>query len=861
MKKQLLMMAAAFMGVAGSAYAYNIGDAVYTHTGKYKIVGENIVVNGDFSNGTSGWTGLTGRAIPTDTFNVVPNGGPDGKPCLQVMISGGTMGNTLDGSANFRQSVRLAGGNTYVISYKVKANTGGVTSTARWSGRNDNYQDVFVNGNGLSPYPTETEDNKSQGSVAEWIDTKGGEWMTINYAYRAETDIYLNFEFFNLIQFDSFADFGVYSATQVGDDRIATSAANTLQSIIDDTETFPDAADYLSEPLAELRSAAENPDISVDELNGMVDMIMGSESALSEYLNAISADVSSYFDYFTFDDCTEKGANKGAAEGWSETGGRWGVRAPWSDMTTRHIFAESPANVAMAAGSQYQTAALPKGKYLYMVKGSGTRYYGDGSGKKSNFYIPDYYNNVSGMGFFINGDSAEMKDVPTYMSNIYYKVFDVAEDGDQTIGFYRDAQSAFTGNDRNKVSGSGIVRFDNMHIRILGVTDEDVERFFLENNLADAQNSLKTMIDSAKTVIADSRYIWGKDVLQDSINVSQGIYDQYTNAVQEDIDKLNDQMPLMRDAIRDYYAINKEYTQLGDDIAAANKLTGDETRPNGKDELRAAITTADTYYKSLNAQSERDSLQLVKTDSLLNDAVGDFYLANASYQTPGYINLVNDDFTDGTNGWSVDNGTGTAAWKASDVDMPTYKGRAVVFNRGVTASDNKYIVKDVYIKKTGIYEFSATCAVHSSSWSEIGENQTYTYLIAGADSVNVITKGDGSKKQQIGEWDRFVVQTNIENVETSEGLVAPHYLRVGLVKIPKEDGTNQSVNVICFGSPVLVYYGTKEEYESGISDVEVVDTTFDVYNLNGMKVRSNATSLDGLAKGIYIVDGKKYVVK
>ena len=511
----------------------------------------------------------------------------------------------------------------------------------------------------------------------------------------------------------------------------------------------------------------------------------------------------------------------------------------------------------MGAGSQYQSAFLPKGKYLYMVQASAYQYY---TAAKET-YIVDWYNQRSGLKYFINADSVDMADVPTWKSNTYFHVFDVANDGEQTIGFYRAANEAASGNDRNRVSGGGQVRFDNMHIRILGVTDEDVERFFLENNLADAQNSLKTMIDSAKTVIADSRYIWGKDVLQDSINVSQGIYDQYTDAVQEDIDKLNDQMPLMRDAIRDYYAINKEYTQLGDDIAAANKLTGDETRPNGKDELRAAITTADTYYKSLNAQSERDSLQLVKTDSLLNDAVGDFYLANASYQTPGYITLVNDDFTDGTNGWSVDNGTGTAAWKASDVDMPTYKGRAVVFNRGVTASDNKYIVKDVYIKKTGIYEFSATCAVHSSSWSEIGENQTYTYLIAGADSVNVITKGDGSKKQQIGEWDRFVVQTNIENVETSEGLVAPHYLRVGLVKIPKEDGTNQSVNIICFGSPQLIYYGTKEDYEQGISDVEVVDTTFDVYNLNGMKVRSNATSLDGLAKGIYIVDGKKYVVK
>lgn len=848
---------AAIAGLATPSFAYQQGDAVYTFNGKFKIIGENMLTNGDFSDGVNGWTGLTGNAVPTDTFSVVPAGGPDGMNCLQVSMSGGTLGTNLHNSANFRQSVRLTPGN-YVFTYKVKALTGGCTSNTRSSGRNDNYQDVFLNNSGKSPYLSTNEADNITSSVAAYVETEAGNWMTVSYNYRVEADEYVNFEFFNLIQYDCFADFGVYPVEQVGDDRLLQDAVKTLEAFVADETNFPGAADYLVGPIEDLKASMENPDLTVDDVNGMVSMILGSDgSALQEYLNTISADVSKYFNYFTFDDCAEKSANKGAADGWTESGGRWGVSAPWSNYSTRHIFAEINGGYGLGAGSQYQSAFLPRGKYLYMVQASAYQYY---TAAKET-YIVDWYNQRSGLKYFINADSVDMADVPTWKSNTYFHVFDVANDGEQTIGFYRAANEAASGNDRNRVSGGGQVRFDNMHIRILGVTDEDVERFFLENNLADAQNSLKTMIDSAKTVIADSRYIWGKDVLQDSINVSQGIYDQYTNAVQEDIDKLNDQMPLMRDAIRDYYAINKEYTQLGDDIAAANKLTGDETRPNGKDELRAAITTADTYYKSLNAQSERDSLQLVKTDSLLNDAVGDFYLANASYQTPGYINLVNDDFTDGTNGWSVDNGTGTAAWKASDVDMPTYKGRAVVFNRGVIASDNKYIVKDVYIKKTGIYEFSATCAVHSSSWSEIGENQTYTYLIAGADSVNVITKGDGSKKQQIGEWDRFVVQTNIENVETSEGLVAPHYLRVGLVKIPKEDGTNQSVNVICFGSPVLVYYGTKEEYESGISDVEVVDTTFDVYNLNGMKVRSNATSLDGLAKGIYIVDGKKYVVK
>lgn len=851
------MMMAAIAGLATPSFAYQQGDAVYTFNGKFKIIGENMLTNGDFSDGVNGWTGLTGNAVPTDTFSVVPAGGPDGMNCLQVSMSGGTLGTNLHNSANFRQSVRLTPGN-YVFTYKVKALTGGCTSNTRSSGRNDNYQDVYLNNSGKSPYLSTNEADNITSSVAAYVETEAGNWMTVSYNYRVEADEYVNFEFFNLIQYDCFADFGVYPVEQVGDDRLLQDAVKTLEAFVADETNFPGAADYLVGPIEDLKASMENPDLTVDDVNGMVSMILGSDgSALQEYLNTISADVSKYFNYFTFDDCAEKSANKGAADGWTESGGRWGVSAPWSNYSTRHIFAEINGGYGLGAGSQYQSAFLPKGKYLYMVQASAYQYY---TAAKET-YIVDWYNQRSGLKYFINGDSIDMTDVPTWKANTYFHVFNVANDGEQTLGFYRAANEAASGNDRNRVSGGGQVRFDNMHIRILGVTDEDVERFFLENNLADAQNSLKTMIDSAKTVIADSRYIWGKDVLQDSINVSQGIYDQYTNAVQEDIDKLNDQMPLMRDAIRDYYAINKEYTQLGDDIAAANKLTGDETRPNGKDELRAAITTADTYYKSLNAQSERDSLQLVKTDSLLNDAVGDFYLANASYQTPGYINLVNDDFTDGTNGWSVDNGTGTAAWKASDVDMPTYKGRAVVFNRGVTASDNKYIVKDVYIKKTGIYEFSATCAVHSSSWSEIGENQTYTYLIAGADSVNVITKGDGSKKQQIGEWDRFVVQTNIENVETSEGLVAPHYLRVGLVKIPKEDGTNQSVNVICFGSPVLVYYGTKEEYESGISDVEVVDTTFDVYNLNGMKVRSNATSLDGLAKGIYIVDGKKYVVK
>ena len=42
--------------------------------------------------------------------------------------------------------------------------------------------------------------------------------------------------------------------------------------------------------------------------------------------------------------------------------------------------------------------------------------------------------------------------------------------------------------------------------------------------------------------------------------------------------------------------------------------------------------------------------------------------------------------------------------------------------------------------------------------------------------------------------------------------------------------------------------------------VESFDTKpYDIYNLNGQKVKTNATSLDGLPSGLYIVNGKKVV--
>ena len=47
---------------------------------------------------------------------------------------------------------------------------------------------------------------------------------------------------------------------------------------------------------------------------------------------------------------------------------------------------------------------------------------------------------------------------------------------------------------------------------------------------------------------------------------------------------------------------------------------------------------------------------------------------------------------------------------------------------------------------------------------------------------------------------------------------------------------------------------------TGINGIEQTDgEPFDVFTLSGQKVKSKATSLDGLPRGIYIVKGKKVI--
>ena len=69
-------------------------------------------------------------------------------------------------------------------------------------------------------------------------------------------------------------------------------------------------------------------------------------------------------------------------------------------------------------------------------------------------------------------------------------------------------------------------------------------------------------------------------------------------------------------------------------------------------------------------------------------------------------------------------------------------------------------------------------------------------------------------------------------------------------------------SMIFFKGPQLLFWGdTVVDGINGVQDGNSADQPGDIYTISGVKVRANATSFEGLGKGIYIKNGKKYVVK
>lgn len=869
MKKRLLLMFAAALGLT-SSFAYEVGDYVYTPNGRFKITGTNLVKNGDFTDGLNNWTNLYCQPLSPDTFAVTDDG-PDGRKCLTTLQGAMSVTNWGYQCANFAQDITLPANTTYLCTYKVKAYVPNMSSVGIY-GRYYNHQNfVFPKTPGV--YPLKGGDGNESGKISGGIfgfSSCSDKWEERTMDYRTEAnDTTMSVLFFELVPNDSYTDFGIYEARQVFDDRIALETATYIEALVNDEANFPNGdRDGLKMVITDLRGMV-GTDMSVSEFADTYKNIMGADGPVTAFLNENSADVSSYYENFTLDDASEQGTGKTTtpAKGWTATNNRWGVNAPGFNLMTNHLKSDNSANGNLAASSVSQGAHLPAGKYFYVVRGLGYKMGANGKGKKDNYYIPDYYSQIDGLKYFLNNDSVEMTDLQTSYAKMYMNIFEVKEDGDQTLGF---AYPAIPGADTGAApptghTGSATFRLDNVEIRILGKTEKEVELHFIKKTLEAKREDLAASIAAAKETADNKKYLFYNSVLRDSIATSEAVFAAATEATQENIDIVVEQKNNMDKAVRAYTRANVEYVKLGEDIELCKTELADENRTKGKETFSAAINVADTYYKA-QVETSRDSATIMLTDSTLLAARYDYQLVNASYNSPADVPLVNPTFaTKNANGWVTEarSSDGKNVWKfESNSDFTG--GYCIYYNRGYTAQDSKFVYQDAEVQANGVYEFHAQVICRNPNWgADQIVDDSNMYLFMNNDSLSVATPGHGNlsgsaAQEYPGNVTEFAVQLKIADVAALE---TPNTIRVGLTC--KKEGQTIFPSLIYFGSCHLYYLGSIADYENGISDVNNAATlnNGDIYTINGVKVRANANSLKGLAKGIYIMNGKKYVVK
>ena len=511
-------MLSLFAGVTG-AFAYEAGDYVYTINGRFQVSGDNLVTNGDFSDGTNGWTNTAGGALSTDTFTVDTGLGPDGENSLYVAASGavdaGVLGN---GSANMMRSIPVTPG-LYVISYKVKG--GSETATTSNSGGNSvrcaNFQSVYY-----SSTPVQSViGTKSENQISKYVTYRAEDgWFEIAYNFTVGEAGYINFLLFNLNVGDSFTDFSVMRATQVLDDREVTDLYNEWKAYVDAAgENANDNSGFLSEmwPLVEAAGTGTGDETVIgpgdDAMFNINDPDAVSGFLADEYVSAAfnqflldnSVDVASFMRNFTFD--------AGSYSGWTVTGSNWSVSDADGNFTTRWVKHDRPSNITLSEGQFEQSYNLPAGKYLYMVQAQAHKYFMNGSGTSgdNSQTIPDYYGQIEGLRMFMADKTLELTDVPAWKGKKYSIIADLPA-GEKTFGFYD------CGGGGEGIGGHR--RFDNICLRMFGADSVEVITY-VYNNVA--REALKIMRDSAQKVHDMPTYPFEKAVLKDSIAKSDAV--------------------------------------------------------------------------------------------------------------------------------------------------------------------------------------------------------------------------------------------------------------------------------------------------------------------------------------------------
>ena len=174
MMKRLLSMAVAAVFAVG-AYAQ---DYVYTSTQKLKITGDNIVTNGNFAEGTTGWVAADGGDVNATIWTLEQGVGPAGENALKSNSN-----EAADANALCQRWAELSG--TYVITLQMKGDA--YTNTA--IGAAQNSVDFFLNTDGAYVKAASTEEAPVVNVAAASYFAE--DWTTLTFVANVEAGQFL----------------------------------------------------------------------------------------------------------------------------------------------------------------------------------------------------------------------------------------------------------------------------------------------------------------------------------------------------------------------------------------------------------------------------------------------------------------------------------------------------------------------------------------------------------------------------------------------------------------------------------------------------------------------------------------------
>ena len=974
MKRQLLFFFAAISCMV-SANAFSVGDYIYTPTAKLKVMGANLVSNGDFSGTTTGWTTTTNASVDMAKWSIKTGVGPSGVNVIESQNISGT---------DLARSISLEAGKKYSVSYSIYATSAFSTSVTAAA---TNYVGIYADTDGS--FSTSATGYRL---VNEVTGVKAGEWQTVNDTVTANSAQMLQIVFQNIAEGTQITNVEVHEISTVYDDRIANRVidyCNYLAGLDEWAKANPsgkvNGLDEFNTAINGVKEAMKTTEFveSESEMSGAITSLVEAES---KFLDANSADMKSQFTSWVNG---TKYQNTTAIGDWVLSPARWyHCNNSYTDADKAEIYFTYPGAYDLTSGSDAVatlTKSMSAGRYMFAVDLKG--FYFSGTTSSTGNYTPNYESAFYGAKVFANNDYTTCDTLPTRYYQTYTKFFTAPEGTNNvSVGATFTLPSDMVG---KKLGGS--FNMANAALRMLGTNQSEQNRINGIKAIQAAQTALKVMMDSAVTVKAKAEFPWGKAVLQDSIdlsntryNASLGVIDASGNVINDDQLKdadgaytatpeyattLNTFMKYIRTSIQNYYTTNAPYTTLVADLAGAKSVYNDNTLDGSatkKSNLKTLIDQADALIAGVTGTEDATFTSL---DASLLSAKALYLASAANYDTPAAIDIVNPFFLSNVSGWTLTEAvSGKEGYKRSSDANFDNGFRAGVW-RGNTVSPTSKFKQEITLSESGIYEYRSNGYAFNEYYkggglpydiymaTVNGTDTTYNrsevkfffgetgapdsvrvhsrnVMWAGATSINgyipskysvfcyvapdktpVVELGMSSYGQiskqganAYGFGDNYVfyygkslsgyltgAKKDLNTaISTADALLADTLSNTGLVAAGRVFIPRRLAKAVAEAK--LAYAATASETDvpsvlalakrianakwammaaekdmnrvvTGVKGVFADDketlspTVKGVFSLSGVKVASDAKELNTLPKGIYIVNGKKYVVK